>query len=146
MPPTQQERLFWQLEAQGYKVTEPRRQIIKQICSFSGYFGAGHLLQRVEEQAPAIGRATVFRTLQLLCDVGLLERLRLESGQEAYVLGHACHHHHHMVCSRCGRVEEIEGCGVESYIEKVAKERGFVLNGHALEMFGHCAACNQGGA
>jgi Fe2+ or Zn2+ uptake regulation protein len=110
-------------------------EIARQRSSFT----AAELLESVRLCAPQVGRATVFRTLDLLVEQGALRRVHTESGANwghSYVLcGLADAHHHHLVCTVCGRVSDFEGCSVEGLIEEV-KASGFVaaaLQRHAIE-------------
>ena len=106
-----------------------------------GPFLAGQLLEAVERQAPDVGRATVFRTLQLLCEVNLLERVRLPNGQEAYVAGHAMGHHHHLICTSCGQIVELDECAVDALAANLARQRGFLAQRHTFEVYGLCPKC-----
>lgn len=106
-----------------------------------GPFSAGQLLERLARKAPEVGRATVFRTLQLLCEARLLERVQLPNGQEAYVAGHARGHHHHLFCTSCGQVQELDRCAVEAVAARLAEERGFVAQRHTFEIYGLCPRC-----
>jgi Fur family ferric uptake transcriptional regulator len=87
-----------------------------------------------------VGRATVFRTLELLAELGVVERLDLPSGEHAYV-GCEPAHHHHVVCSRCGRTTEIEDAGLRAVMRDVARHTGYRVDEHRLELFGLCPAC-----
>ena len=82
----------------------------------------------------------MFRTIDALEQLGLIERLDLPSGEHAYV---ACEpaHHHHVVCSRCGRTAEIEDAGLKTVVREIARRTGFRVDEHRLELFGLCPAC-----
>jgi Fe2+ or Zn2+ uptake regulation protein len=90
------------LDRAGYRMTEPRRSLAALIAEQNGHFTAADLVKAAQATRPAIGRATVFRTLDLLEGIGAVERLDLPNGEHAYV-GCEPAHHHHVVCSRCGR-------------------------------------------
>ena len=92
---------------------------------------------------PGIGRATVFRALELFAELGLVERLDLPSGEHAYV---ACEpaHHHHVVCSHCGRATEVDDCGMTEVAREVARRTGYRIDRHRLELFGVCPDCRAG--
>ena len=85
-------------------------------------------------------RATIFRSLDVMADLGIVERLDLPSGEHAFV---ACEpvHHHHVVCSSCGRSTGVADHGLERVADSIARETGFRLAGHRLELFGLCPAC-----
>lgn len=124
----------------GLRVTEPRRSIAALIAEQDGHFTAADLVEAAQTQRLGIGRATVFRTLEVLEDLGAVERLDLPSGEHAYV-GCEPAHHHHLVCSRCGRTDEIEDAGLRTVVGDVARRTGYRIDEHRLELFGLCPAC-----
>jgi Fur family ferric uptake transcriptional regulator len=82
----------------------------------------------------------VFRTLEVLEGLGAVERLDLPSGEHAYV-GCEPAHHHHVVCSKCGRATEIADVGLRPILREVARQTGYRVDDHRLELFGLCPAC-----
>jgi Fur family ferric uptake transcriptional regulator len=87
-----------------------------------------------------VGRATVFRTLEALDELGAIERIDLPNGGHAYV-GCEPAHHHHVVCSRCGRTNEIRDTDLQRVVRRVARQTGYRVDEHRLELFGLCPAC-----
>ena len=128
------------LDRAGYRKTEPRRALAALIAEQDGHFTAAELVTAAQAAHPAVGRATVFRTLDLLEGIGAVERLDLPNGDHAYV-GCEPTHHHHVVCSRCGRTSEIDDAGLRSVVRGVARETGFRVDDHRLELFGVCPDC-----
>jgi len=128
------------LDRAGLRVTEPRRSLAALIAEQDGHFTAADLVEAAQTQRLGIGRATVFRTLEVLEDLGAVERLDLPSGEHAYV-GCEPAHHHHLVCSRCGRTDEIEDAGLRTVVGDVARRTGYRIDEHRLELFGLCPAC-----
>jgi Fur family ferric uptake transcriptional regulator len=128
------------LDRAGYRLTEPRRALAEVIADQAGHFTAADLVAEARTRRLGVGRATVFRTLDVLEDLGAIERLDLPSGEHAYV---ACDpvHHHHIVCSRCGRIDEIDDAGLRPVVREVARQTGFRVDEHRLELFGLCPAC-----
>jgi Fe2+ or Zn2+ uptake regulation protein len=124
----------------GVRSTEPRRAVAELIAAREGHFTARELVDDAAERRLAIGRATVFRALELFADLNLVERLDLPSGEHAYV---ACEpeHHHHVVCSHCGRSTEVEDCGMTEVAREVARRTGYRIERHRLELFGICPDC-----
>jgi Fur family ferric uptake transcriptional regulator len=92
----------------------------------------------------SVGLATVYRALQGLVDSGQVDVFRRESGEALFRLCNPVHHHH-LVCRRCGRVEEIDACEVEPWAARVARRRGFTLSGHQADVFGVCPSCQGQG-
>ena len=101
---------------------------------------AAQLVPQTGRRERGIGRATVFRTLETLVDAGVARRLELDGHVYAYV---AClpAHHHHIACTRCGRVDEIDEAYVTPIAERLAQEMGFEIDDARLDFYGRCAAC-----
>ena len=130
------------LDRAGYRVTEPRRSLAALIAARDGHFTAAELVEAAGATRPGVGRATVFRTLEILEAIGAVERLDLPSGEHAYV-GCEPAHHHHVVCSRCGRTSEIDDAGLRPVVREVARQTGFRVDDHRLELFGICPECQD---
>ena len=131
------------LDRAGYRLTEPRRALAKLIAAQDGHFTAAGLLGDAERRRLGVGRATVFRTLEVLVAVGAIERLDLPNGEHAYV-GCAPAHHHHVVCSRCGRTTDIPDLDLGRVVGRVARQTGYRVDEHRLELFGLCPSCLTG--
>ena len=128
------------LDRAGYRLTEPRRSLAALIASRDGHFTAGELVDDARSRRLGVGRATVFRTLEVLEDLGAVERLDLPNGDHAYVVCERAHHHH-VVCSRCGRTSEIDDTGLRVVVSEIARRTGYRVDDHRLELFGLCPAC-----
>ena len=128
------------LDRAGYRLTEPRRSLAVLIADQRGHFTAAELIANARAQRLGVGRATVFRTLEVLEALGAVERLDLPSGEHAYVVCEGAHHHH-IVCSRCGRTSEIDDTGLRLVVREVALRTGYRVDEHRLELFGLCPAC-----
>jgi Fe2+ or Zn2+ uptake regulation protein len=127
----------------GVRSTEPRRAVAELIAERAGHFTARDLVDDAADRRPPIGRATVFRALELFADLGLVERLDLPTGEHAYVACEPAQHHHHVVCSRCGRSTEVDDCGMSEVAREVARRTGYRIERHRLELFGVCPACRH---
>ena len=131
------------LEDAGYRLTGPRRALAELIADRGGStFTAAALVADVRARHLGIGRATVFRAIDLLVTVGAVERVDLPTGEHAYV---ACvpAHHHHVICARCARAIEIGDLGLGAVAREVARRTGYRIDEHRLELFGLCPACQQ---
>ncbi len=128
------------LDQTDHRSTAPRRAVAALIAEQPGHFSAADLVVAARRRRLGVGRATIFRTLDLLSELELVERIDLPSGEHAYV---ACEpaHHHHVVCSRCGRSREIDDTGLRAVVRGVARRTGYVIDGHRLELFGRCPDC-----
>lgn len=134
------EPLLTAMDRAGYRVTEPRRLVADLIAGRDGHFTAADLAADAGRRRVAIGRATIFRALELFLDLGAVERLDLPSGEHAYVECEPAHHHH-VVCSECGRTSEIGDAGLRAFVDDVAARTGYAIDAHRLELFGTCPAC-----
>jgi Fur family ferric uptake transcriptional regulator len=128
------------LDRAGYRLTEPRRSLAALIADQDGHFTAASLVDAARTRRLGVGRATVFRTLDVLADLGAVERLDLPTGEHAYV-GCEPAHHHHVVCSRCGRTDGIQDAGLRAVVADIARRTGYRVDEHRLELFGLCPAC-----
>jgi Fur family ferric uptake transcriptional regulator len=130
------------LAREGHRLTTPRQAIIKLVAPRQDHFSAQELWDDVRANYTGIGRATVFRTLDLLTELGVLNRIHAGDGCHRYTVCETTHHHH-MMCVGCGRVIPLEAAGIESQIRRMAADVGFDLVTHHLELVGRCASCQQ---
>jgi Fur family transcriptional regulator, ferric uptake regulator len=130
------------LERAGYRITAPRRAVAELVAGRVGHFTAADLVAEADERHLGIGRATVFRSLEVLAGLGVVERLDLPSGDHAYV-GCEPAHHHHVVCSSCGRsvAVEIDDRRLAAVVRDIGRSTGFTVESHRIELFGVCPAC-----
>ncbi len=133
------------LEEAGYRLTEPRRAVAALIAVRDGHFTAAELIEDVAARGLGIGRATVFRTLEALEGVGAIERIDLPSGDHAYISCEPTAHHHHVVCSRCGRASDVDDAGLAAIVARIGAQTGYRIASHRLELFGLCPACQADG-
>ena len=130
------------LTREGHRVTTPRQAIIKLVAPRSDHFSAQEVWDEVRSQYRGIGRATVFRTLDLLTELGVLNRIHTGDGCHRYTVCDA-RHHHHLMCVECGKVASLEAGGIEQQIRRMAGDAGFELLTHHLELIGRCADCRR---
>jgi len=133
------EALSLKLEARGYRVTPPRRAVLAAILQQQGHFSVDDLLHRCR----GAGRATVFRTIRLLTELGVVCRVLLDDGSLHYRLSQRSQHHHHLVCTGCGKVQDLDDCAVGDLVRELAGSSGYDIEGHWLEFYGHCATCRS---
>jgi len=129
------------LDGAGYRLTEPRRAVADVIASRDGHFTAADLADEAGRRHPGIGRATVFRALDLFTSLNLVERVDLPGGDHAYVACDAAHHHH-AICTSCGRSLDVGDLGLGDVLHEIGRRSGFHVTSHRLELFGVCAACH----
>jgi Fur family ferric uptake transcriptional regulator len=130
------------LQDSGYRLTGPRRAVIDVAQGMRGLFTADDLVRAVATVRPDVGRATVFRTLDVLVQHGLLDRIHRPDDCHSYVLSLASdRHHHHLICSGCGTVVHFEDCTIAPLLEELSRRTRFEISDHWLEVFGRCADC-----
>jgi Fe2+ or Zn2+ uptake regulation protein len=137
---TQTDPIIAVLDLGGYRLTAPRRAIAALIAGYGGHFTAAELELAARERRLGLSRATLYRALDLLIELGVIERLDLPGGDHAYVPC-ARAHHHHVVCSRCGRTAEVTDSGVAEAVAEIAHQTGYEISTHRLELFGLCRHC-----
>jgi Fur family ferric uptake transcriptional regulator len=128
------------LKHAGERVTNQRLVIAAELGRASRQMTADELYGRLQSSHPGIGRATVFRTLERLVDAGVARRLEREGHVYGYVTCEA-EHHHHLACTRCGRVEEINESYITPLATRIKRERGFQVDDARLDFYGRCASC-----
>ena len=129
-------------EAAGHRLTRPRRALAELIEARKGAFSAADLVADARDRRLGIGRATIFRAIELLEEIGALERIDLPTGEHAYV---PCGptHHHHVVCRRCSRSVEIGDLGLGALAREIARKTGYQIDEHRFELFGLCPDCRR---
>ena len=139
---SRQEELNKALQAGGYRVTRARQVIFNVLMESGGHVSADDLVAAVREREASIGRMTVYRTLDLLRQLGLVQPVNQGTGAAHYVLMHQGHHHH-LVCSICDRVIEFDECVAQEMSRALGDRFGFEIQGHLLEFYGVCGECRD---
>ena len=128
------------LRAQGVRVTSQRLEVLEELRREPDDVTAQMLWRRLRERGSQTGLATVYRALSLLNEKGVIDALSHHGTELCYRLCNDTHHHH-MVCSSCHRVVEVEQCGLEPWLADVASRHDFVATEHKIEITGICSAC-----
>lgn len=129
------------LEMEGYRLTTARQIIAETIVDSGGHCSADELVDLVRERAPGVGRMTVYRTLDLFGKLGFVRPFYLGTGAAHYALMDSGHHHH-LICSSCGQIIEVDDCILGQLAEKRIGDRfNFDVQGHLLEFYGICDRC-----
>jgi Fur family ferric uptake transcriptional regulator len=136
------EPLVAALDIAGYRLTESRRLVSELIAAREGHFTASDLIDDARARRMRIGRATIFRALDLFEELNLLERLDLPNGEHAYVPCEPAHHHH-VVCSTCGRTTEVDDQGLLAAVDDIERRTGYAIDSHRLELYGYCPRCRS---
>ncbi|MCP4426129.1 MAG: transcriptional repressor [Chloroflexi bacterium] len=128
------------LQKKGYRFTAARQAILQTLVGCGGHITADDLAVRVREAAPNVGRMTVYRTLDLLSELGLIRPVYQGTGAAHYVLMDDGHHHH-LICSACHKVIEFDDCMVGETESLICNRFGFKVQGHLVEVYGRCPDC-----
>jgi Fur family transcriptional regulator, ferric uptake regulator len=121
--------------------TRQRLLVLEALAAEPHDATAQELHARLRNRGERVGLATVYRTLSLLTQRDVVDELSHQAGESCYRL---CSpgHHHHLVCTHCHRVEELEDCAIDDWVASVSMARGFRPMSHALEVSGVCADCS----
>jgi Fur family ferric uptake transcriptional regulator len=136
-----EQRLSELLERSGVRATARRLEVLEELAREQDDVTAQQLWSRLRDRDSRAGLATVYRTLALLSEKGVVDVLSHHGGEQCYRLcGDA--HHHHLLCERCHRVVEVQECGLDDWVATAAKKHGFVATDHRVEIVGLCADCH----
>lgn len=130
------------LEIRGEKLTAPRRVLLRHIYSSHKHFDADELVRDLHDAGRAISRSTVYRTLRLLVDAGLLRELRL-TNRTAYEHDYGYPDHDHLHCTVCNKVVEFRNDEILKLRDAVSRANGFRASGHRFLIEGVCSACSR---
>ncbi len=124
------------IEDRGYRSTAPRRAIVRVLAGKQEGFTA----EEIVDELPGVGRATIFRTLKLLMEIGIVCRLNLREGDPKYSLS-SVEHHHHTICVACGNVGEFQAATVERLMRGMEEDIPGQIVGHRIELYVTCDRC-----
>jgi len=135
------------LKEKGLRVTRQRLKVLEAIASCpEEHLTAEEIFALVKVDCPDMGLATVYRTIQLLNELHLIDRVNFDDGFVRYEIGGAAengqrHHHHHLICMKCGKVISFRDDLLEELEEKIAETTGFRVVDHEVKLYGCCAEC-----
>ena len=131
------------LKTRALKLTSQRRRIFDRAFATHGHFSAETLYGWLRDEPGArVSRATVYRTLEILEQMGTIRRVHLEDGCEAFAPT-AIEHGHYLICANCQTTIEFEGCDLGQMLNRVAAQTGFKIEQHWLELVGQCPKCQK---
>jgi Fur family transcriptional regulator, ferric uptake regulator len=149
------DQIYATFESLGLRNTRPRRLIAEKLADIASAgrdFAIDELWAELKHSEPDLGRATVFRAVDLLVEHDILDRIIFADGTHRYRVcgsgmgsGAGTHHHHHVTCVQCHRVVDVEVCLAPGALEAIARATDFALEGHTVAVFGRCPACRSSG-
>lgn len=125
----------------GARNTKQRTAVVEVLREMNNFASAKDIHQELQAREAKVGLTTVYRTLQSLSEIDAVDALHMPTGETLYRHCESDHHHHHLVCTKCGRTEEIDGGPIEAWAKEMASKFDFELTGHDAEVFGICAQC-----
>jgi len=132
------------LEERGWRLTKQRNAILQKAFSYKGHFDPESLYLAMRGKDMKASRASVYRTLNLLCECGLVEKVGKTEQGTIYEQSVDRKHHDHMICIQCGEIIEFYSEKIEKLQEKICRELDFKGKNHTLEIRGHCRHCQTG--
>jgi Fur family ferric uptake transcriptional regulator len=129
------------LNSKNLKMTKERKTVLEEVFHSRGHLEAEDLASNLRRKKKGASRATIYRTLDLLVESGIVRRVDLGHGHSHYelVLDHP--HHEHMICIKCGRVIEFSDRSIHKALGRLCKKKNFKLTAHRLQVFGYCKEC-----
>ena len=137
------------LREKGVKVTMQRILVLEALSSCpDGHLTAEEIYNLVKAAYPEIGLATIYRTIQLLWELRLIDRISLDDGFVRYEIREVMenkskHHHHHLICKQCGKVASFQDDLLEELEEKIQRTMRFTVSDHEVKLYGFCEECRR---
>jgi len=131
------------LRQRGYRLTPQRRAVLKIIALSHDHLTPAAIYGKVCREHPGIGLVTVYRTLEILAKLGLICEVHAGGSCRSYLMRRPSGHHHHLICSECGRVVDFADCDLSEVEQRLSQETGFKMEGHLLEFLGCCPDCQK---
>ena len=129
-----------QLQENGYRLTEARRAVIETIQASTRALSPVEVFDLARKKYPALGLVSVYRTLEKLEELHLIQRVHQPQGCQAFIS--AFHGHQHLLlCQNCGKVTFFEGEDLSAFIQSISKRTGYQIHEHWLQLFGLCESC-----
>ncbi len=139
-------RIQQAFDSLGERTTQPRQSIARSLIRLGrsgAAFSAEELLKRLRRTNPRIGRATVYRSIDKLVRMKVLDRIEFADGSHSFRICQRDGHHHHLACTRCHRVIELDLCVQEEQLAAIGRREGFRIDDHSITLFGLCQDCRR---
>ncbi|NOZ24582.1 MAG: transcriptional repressor [Nitrospirae bacterium] len=129
------------LQEKGLKLTRERKVILEEVFRHDDHFDIDEFYLKIKQKGLKVSRASIYRTLPLLLECGLVDEVKTTERQAFYEHIHGRRHHDHLVCLSCGKVIEFYSPAIERLQEEICRRRRFKSLRHVLEIQGHCKDC-----
>lgn len=132
------------LQQAGYRLTAPRQAVVEIIANSPFLLDPQNIHDQARQVYPRLGLVTVYRTLEKLEELGLVQRVHHPDGCQAFIAA-TRGHQHLLICERCSRVQYFSGDGerMDRLMDSVAEESGYQIKDHWLQLFGLCSECQR---
>ncbi len=137
--PAQLALIYQRIRAEGGRVTAPKRLVIETVADETDHLTAEAIVARVEARAPGVARSTIYRVLQSLADVGVIEHVHNGRDPAFYHLHELSHAH--LVCTGCGSIVDVDDALFDEFRGNAERRYGFTVDVHHGAIFGRCASC-----
>ena len=136
---------FLEQHSKGKTLKSSRRRnaIIEAFARASEHLTVDELYERARQLDPKVGYTTVWRTLKLLESLGLASSQKFHDGQTRYEYVSSKQHHDHLICTKCGLLQEFFNPKIEEIQKQVAKAHNFQITSHKMELYGYCQKCSK---
>jgi Fur family ferric uptake transcriptional regulator len=131
------------LNSKDLKLTRERKAVLQEIFLHPGHLEAEELAHNLRKKRKRASRATIYRTLDLLVESGIVRKVDLGHGHSHYELELDHPHHEHMICLKCGKVLEFSDKAIEKDLNRLCKRSGFEPSSHRFQIFGYCDRCRK---
>jgi len=131
------------LQDDGYRLTRARRAVVKTLAMSQQALSHTHIFDLTREHYPSLGLVSVYRTLEILAKLGLIQRVHHPDGCQTYIAAFKGHQHL-LICQQCGQITFFDGDNLNALVTRVENQSGFQITEHWLQLFGLCKTCQQG--
>lgn len=132
--------IIGRLKEKGVKLTPQRQEVIRVLLE-GEHMSADDILRQVKERYAGVSFDTIYRTLNLFKELKLVNELDFMDGCRRYEINHEGQHHHHLVCLKCGRAQELPFCPADCLARVQIHSPEFKICGHMFKIYGYCQSC-----
>ncbi|MFP4416889.1 MAG: Fur family transcriptional regulator [Chitinivibrionales bacterium] len=131
------------LKNEGLARTPQRKAVLEQIIAGPSHFDVEELVVAIRRKKASVSRATVYRTITHLENACLIRKIDFNHPHAHYELITGVCHHEHLICEKCGRIDEFADSQLEQIIGSMARQHGFAITKHTVQIFGICERCRE---
>lgn len=133
-----------QLRSNSYRLTNARRAVVEVVANSERVLKPIEVYELAREKYPQLGLMTVYRTMEKLEELGLIQRVHQPQDCQAFVAA-LRGHHHLLLCLKCGRYEYFHGENLGDFFQDVSVDKGYIIKDHWMQLFGICRVCQERG-